>query len=230
MLKSTPLAPLSASPNGVDLSAVLSESVATLLAIEAAFLSAEPTPSNTCALEAKVLAVLRDMGLALVRHVLNHAEPAVEDCPKRVEFGDETYRRRSKTPNAIGTLFGEVEVLRCVYECLEPDQPCIWPLELRLGIVAGLATPALAERVGYWSAEHEQSAVRQLLRTDHGVTWSVASLRKVTASVRDGVAGPGITARVERIDEMVAEVEESSGKHPATLAVGRDGVMVPIRT
>ena len=33
-----------------------------------------------------------------------------------------------------------------------------------------LATPALAERVGRWSAEHEQDAVRDLLRAEHGVS------------------------------------------------------------
>lgn len=173
--------------------------------------------------------VLRDMGQAVVGHALNRAEPAVEDCPTRIAWGTESYRRRTKTRNTIGTLFGPIELSRCVYECLEAGESCVWPLELRLGIVAGLATPALAERVGRWSAEHEQDAVRGLLRTEHGVSWSVTSLRTVVASVRDGVVGPGETARVHRVIELLGEAEASSGKHRPTLAAGRDGVMVPIR-
>lgn len=173
--------------------------------------------------------VLRDVGRDVVNHVLNHAEPSAEDCPARVALGDETYRRRKKTPNVIATLFGSIELNRCVYECLEAGEACLWPLELRLGIVAGLATPALAERVGRWSADHEQSAVIELLQVEHGVSWSMTSLRKVAKAVRDGVAEPGQTARVQRVVELLTAAENSPGKHRPTLAVGRDGVMVPMR-
>jgi hypothetical protein len=100
---------------------------------------------------------------------------------------------------------------------------------MRLGIVAGLATPALAERVARWSAEQEQAAVLAGVSAEHGVSWSVASLRKVTVAVRDGVAEPGEQARVERLLELMSEAEQSLGKHRPTLAAGRDGVMVPIR-
>lgn len=174
-------------------------------------------------------AVLRDTGRDVVGHAFDHAEPAVEDCPARVAFGDETYRRRKKTPNSIATLFGPIELSRCVYECVDEGEGCLWPLELRLGVVAGLATPALAERVGRWSADHEQEAVRSLLQAEHGVSWSVASVRKAAAAVRDGVAEPGEAARVQRVVELLTAAERSTGKHRPTLAVGRDGVMVPIR-
>ena len=174
-------------------------------------------------------AVLREAGRDVVDWALNHAEPAVEDCPARVAFGEETYRRRAKTPNTIGTLFGPIELSRCVYECLEAGAACVWPLESRLGIVAGLATPAVAERVGRWSADHDQGAVLGLVRAEHGVSWSATSVRKLAAAVRDGVAEPGETARVERVLELLTEAGHSPGKHRPTLAVGRDGVMVPIR-
>lgn len=173
--------------------------------------------------------LLRDAGRDVVGHAFRHAEPAAEDCPARVRFGGETYRRRTKTPNAIATLFGPIELNRCVYECLEAGEACVWPSEVRLGIVAGLATPALAERVARWSADQEQAAVLALLQAEHGVSWSVTSVRKVAAAVRDGVAGPGEAARIERVVELLAAAENSPGKHRPTLAVGRDGVMVPVR-
>lgn len=133
------------------------------------------------------------------------------------------------TANTLGTLFGPVAIRRCVYECLEPGEPCCWPLELRLGVVAGLATPALAERISRWSADHEQLAVLALLRAEHGISWSVASIRKVTAAVGDETAEPGQKARVQRLVQLLTEAERSHGPHRPTLACGRDGVMVPIR-
>jgi len=200
-----------------------------LLAAVRQFHARPPTPAATFAFEHEVATILRQTGRDLIEFAYNHAEPPTEECPPRVRVGRETYRRRDKTPNTLGTLFGPIELRRCVYECLEPGEPCVWPLELRSGVVAGLATPALAERVGRWSAEHEQDAVQNLLRAEHGVSWSVTSLRKVVGAVREGVAGPGEQARVGRLLELLTEAEASSGKHRPTLACGRDGVMVPIR-
>jgi hypothetical protein len=225
---------MSRSPNVADSSAPelnqrLTEHLDALTDRVVAFLAGEPTPAATFAFERDVAARLRNVGQAVLDYAYNLAEPAAADCPTRVRFGGETYRRRRKTPNTLGTVFGPVVVRRCVYECLEPGERCVWPLELRLGVVGGLATPALAERAGRWAADHEQSAVRALLRAEHGVSWSVPSLRTVVAAVRDGVAGPGEQARVERLGELLAAADQSSGRYRPTLACGRDGVMVPIR-
>ena len=152
-----------------------------------------------------------------------------DEGPARVRFHGETYRRRDAAPNTIGTLFGEIELVRSVYECLEPGERCIVPWEMQWGVVAGLATPALAERIGRWSAQHEQQAVLDLLKTEHEVSWSVASLRKVARAVRDGVVEPGRQARQERVVELLKQANASKGRHRPTLVCGRDGVMVPIR-
>jgi hypothetical protein len=221
-------APATTSPPAV-LSHRLGERLAALLSLVAEYQSRPPTPAATFAFEHRVADLLRQTGRDLIEHVYNHAEPPPEECPARVRVGRETYRRHKKTPNTLGTLFGPVVLRRTVYECLELGEPCVWPLELRLGVVAGLATPALAERVGRWSADHEQAAVRGLLRAGHGVSWSVGSVRKVAGAVRDGVAGPGEHARVDRLVELLDQAQRSPGKHRPTLGCGRDGVMVPIR-
>jgi len=83
--------------------------------------------------------LLRETGREVVEFAYNHAEPSNEDCPLRVRIGRETYRRRDRTPNSIGTLFGPIERQRGVYECLELGEQCVWPLELRSGVVAGRA-------------------------------------------------------------------------------------------
>jgi len=200
-----------------------------LLAAVRQFHARPPTPAATFAFEHEVATILRQTGRDLIASAYNHAGPPTEECPPRVRVGRETYRRRANTPNTLGTLFGPIELRRRVYECLEPGEPCAWPLELRLGVVAGRATPALAERVGRWSAEHEQDAVRNRLRAEHDVSWSVTTLREVVGAVRDGVTGPGEQARVGRLLELLTEAEHSSGKHRPTPACGRDGVMVPVR-
>ena len=122
----------------------LGQRLAALIALETEYHVRPPTPAATFAFEQHVADLLRETGREVIEHAYNHAELVTEECPPRVRFGRETYRRRAKTPNTLGTLFGPIPLRRCAYECLEPGEPCIWPLELRLGVVAGLATPALA--------------------------------------------------------------------------------------
>src|SRR5713226_4699352 len=166
----------------------------------------------------------------LLGNEYNRLEPErLQDCPLRLRLADQEYRRRPKSCNVIGTLFGEIELRRYLYEATEAGEPSLFPLELQLGIEAGLATPALAERVGLWSAEHEQEQVRLLLRQEHGVFWSVKSLRKLTASLRDGVASFREEAQLAKVLELLENAEHSKGKHRPVLAAGRDGIHVPIR-
>ena len=42
----------------------------------------------------------------------------------------------------------------------------IHPLELCLGLEIGFATPALAERIGRWAADHSQGQVLEMLAHD----------------------------------------------------------------
>lgn len=166
----------------------------------------------------------------LVEHEYNRIEPEqLEDCPLRLGWADQEYRRRPKSRNRIGTLFGEIELRRYVYEATEAGERCLFPLEQQLGIEAGLATPALAERVGWWSAEHEQQRLRTLLQQEHGVSWSVKSLRKVTASLRDGMAPFREECQLAKLLEWLEKARKSKGKHRPVLAVGRDGIQVPLR-
>jgi hypothetical protein len=175
-------------------------------------------------------AILRETGRLLVENEYNRIEPQrVQDCPLRLRLAGQEYRRRPKSRNRIGTWFGPIELRRYLYEATERGERALFPLEMQLGIEAGLATPALAERVGLWSAEHEQEQVRTLLRHEHGVAWSVTSLRKLAASLRDGVASFREEAQRTQVLEWLNQAEQSRGPHRPVLAVGRDGIHVPIR-
>lgn len=166
----------------------------------------------------------------LVEQEYNAIEPEhLQDCPLRLRCAGQEYRRRPKSRNQIGTLFGAIELRRYLYEATEPGERSLFPLEIQLGIEAGLATPALAERVGLWSVEHEQQQVRQLLQQEHGVCWSVKSLRKVTASLRQGLASFREPTQVAKLLEWLEQAFQRRGKHRPVLAAGRDGIHVPIR-
>ena len=100
---------------------------------------------------------------------------------------------------------------------------------MHLGIEAGLATPALAERIGLQSADHTQQQVLDWLDRDHGIKWSAESLRKLSASLSGGLSAFRQPAQEKKILELLKKAEKSTGPHRPVLAVGRDGIMVPMR-
>jgi hypothetical protein len=201
-----------------------------LFALQQAFRQQPPTAELTCAFEKGTAAILREIGHVIVEHEYNRIEPTcLDDSPLRLRFAGAEYRRRPKSPKQVGTLFGEIELRRYLYEAVEPGEPALFPLEKNLGIEAGLATPALAERVGLWSVDHEQEQVRTLLLREHNVSWSVTSVRKVTTALRDGLASFREETQVARVLELLTKAFASKGKHRPVLAAGRDGIHVPIR-
>jgi hypothetical protein len=116
------------------------------------FLQDEPTPQKMMTFEHELSALLREVGRRIMAWVLNRIEPANDrEAPSRVQFEGRLYRRRRQHPRSVATLFGPVTLWRRLYAPLERRGSSMHPLELRLGIEAGLATPALAERVGYGS-------------------------------------------------------------------------------
>jgi hypothetical protein len=194
------------------------------------FLHHEPTPQQMATFERKLSALLREVGRRIVAWVLNHLEPDCPDeAPPRLWFKGQAYRRRRKHRTSIATLFGPVVVWRRLYEPLAPGRRAIHPLELKMGIEAGVATPALAERLGSWAADHTQRQVLAMLMHDHGVPWSCATLRKLLGSLRAGMAAHRHAAQVDQVLSWLQQARMSTGRFQPILAVGRDGVNVPLR-
>lgn len=188
------------------------------------------TPERAYAFEKKTAELLREAGRVLLEHEYNGIETErLDECPLRLRWAKQEYRRRPKSPHRIGTLFGEITLRRYLYEATEAGERALFPLQVQLGIEAGLATPALAERVGLWSAEHEQSQVLALLQQEHDVSWSVQSLRKVTASLRDGLASFREECQLAKLLELLTQADQCQGRQRPVLAAGRDGIHVPIR-
>jgi hypothetical protein len=152
------------------------------------FRRADPTPRDCQRFETRLQELLRELGRIVVEWTFNHLEPHDrKDLPAQIESHGTWYRRRSKTPNrSVATTFGTITLWRMLYQDVHGVEPSLFPLEIRLGLEAGRATPALAERAARAAVASPQGAVLAASRDDHGVRWSAATLRAVIAEVAAG--------------------------------------------
>jgi hypothetical protein len=199
-----------------------------------AFRTQSITPAVTCTFEAEVQRQLRHIGRVLLGWVYNRLEPD-DSCqaPALLEFEHNLYRRRERSPRRFGvaTLFGIIALMRLRYEPCDEGigLACVFPLEERLGLLLGKATPALAQRLGPWAAQHTQHNVLNLLQQEHQVSWSVATLRIMTATLSAAVTPFRHQAQVAQLLKLLRQAQDSPGPHRPVLCVGRDGIFVPIR-
>jgi hypothetical protein len=196
-----------------------------------AFRRADPAPRSCHRFEARLLELLRELGRIIVEWTFNHLESHDRrEMPGQMESHGTWYRRRSKTPNrSVATTFGTITLWRMLYQDVHGVEPSIFPLEVRLGLEAGRATPALAERAARAAVTSPQDTVLAALREDHGVSWSVATLRAVIAEVAAGMGVHRQEAQAARLLGWLERADQSSGSRKPVLAVGRDGLMLPIR-
>lgn len=214
-----------------DLATLLRHHLQQLLQCLDSFRRQSPTPTATHHFENDLAGLLRELGRMLVEWTFNHLEPDDPAAlPTQLLWEHQAYQRKRKSPRrALDGLFGPIRLKRQRYEPIDGGEHSIFPLEIALGIEAQRATPALAERVGHAAASLTQSSVRELLVQQHDVKWSVKTLRTVTASLSAGMSEHRETAQVAKLVEALHQAAQSTGPHPPTVSVGRDGVMVPVR-
>ena len=125
------------------------------------FRRADPTPRAGHRFETRLQELLRELGRIIVEWTFNHLEPHDrKELPGQIESRGTWYRRRGKTPNrSVATLFGTITLWRMLYQDVHGVEPSIFPLEIRLGLEAGRATPALAERAARAAVTSPQDAV-----------------------------------------------------------------------
>jgi hypothetical protein len=97
----------------VELMTLLLPQLLKLLAAIRSFRQQPPTPESTCAFEKDIAAITREANRVIAEHEYNRIEPErLDDCPFRLRFAGEEYRRRPKSRKPVGTLFGEIELRR----------------------------------------------------------------------------------------------------------------------
>lgn len=187
------------------------------------------TPLACYELEKDLQSALAETGREILEAEFNGVESADrQQAPPRFRYQKETYRINQRTPATIATSFGPIRLWSFLYLNEEPGEPGLHPLHVQLGIVAGMS-PVLAERLARWAVDHSQGEVRQLLQREHGLKWSNDRLRAALREYRRRVAPFRPELQAERLGRWLQQAERSRGRHRPVLAVGRDGVMVPIR-
>jgi len=216
----------------LDLTVKLVPLIVSLGGFICAYMNGPITPEATCQFELGVQQRLREIGRVIIEWVYNNLED-LRGASALLEFDGNVYRLRGeKSPHRLGiaTLFGVIPLWRMRYEPCDAGLGlrCLFPLELRLGLIGDKATPALASRIGIWTAQHTQETVRGLLSQEHNVAWSVSTLRKVVAMLSEGLAPLSAKAQADYLLKLLRQAHDSKGGHRPVLCTGRDGIFVPI--
>jgi hypothetical protein len=195
------------------------------------FRRAKRSPEAAFRFETHLQDLLRELGRVIVQWTFNRLEP--EDILSRkmaslLHYDGEYFRRRNKSPmRNLNCLFGPIALRRFYYEPLEYCGRGLFPLEIQLGIVTGVATGALADTVARLAADLTQRQTLDRLR-QQGVIWGTRTLRKVVAAMAEGMSEHRHRAQVETLLSWLSTAAASKGPRRFVLSVGRDGVMIPI--
>lgn len=195
------------------------------------FHSAAVTPRSFLDLENELAALAAEACRQVLEREANAAEPDDKRAlANKVRYHKETYRINKKTPTSLATRFGTITLRSFYYLNEEDGEPGLHPLWLRLGIGAGRATPGLLERVARLSVDHTQAEVRAWLLREHGVKWSNDRLRAALTGFRQALLPFVAGLQKARLLTWLRQAEQARGRHRPVLAVGRDGIMIPMRS
>ncbi len=196
------------------------------------FRSQPPSPSATHRFETELASLLCELGRRIVQWTLNHLE--ADDramLPASLFWQNDHYRLKRLSPTRnLNCLFGKIRVRRWLYEPTEGlGLSSLFPLDLKLGLVCGVATPALADRVAQLAVDFSQRQLLAVLRDQHQVCWGVETLRKVTTGMAEAMSPFRHAAQVEQVLGWLKQAAAEGGPRRIVLSAGRDGIMLPIR-
>jgi len=184
------------------------------------------SPKELFEFETNLQRLLCEVGRIIVQWKLNSLESRNRaNLPLILLHQHDAYylKRRSPTRN-LNCLFGKIRVYRWLYEPSESlGLSCLFPLELQLGIVAGVATPALADRVANLSSDMTQRQLLDVLRSQHQVCWGTETLRKTVAAMAEGLSPFRHQAQVAKLLNRLKQAADMGGPRKIQLVVGRDG-------
>ena len=190
------------------------------------------TPRELFDFETKLQRLLCEVGRLIVQWKLNSLESRDPcDLPRYLLHQRDAYHRKRLSPTRnLNCLFGKIRIYRWLYEPSESlGLSCLFPLELQLGIVAGVATPALADRVALLSSDLTQRQLLDVLQSQHQVCWGTETLRKTVAAMAEGLSPFRHQAQVAKLLSLLQQAADAGGPRKIQLVVGRDGIMLPIR-
>ena len=194
------------------------------------FSSNEITPTSTDKLERRLERLARELARLVFERTIRRVESdQLNQTASSFTFNGESYRRNRRTTNNLDTRFGSISFERWFYQNTQAKSSGIAPLDVRLGLVAGRMTPALAEVTGRLAADMPQQAALDMLHERFGVRPGVEAYRRVVAEVATQVRTVHDDEAIAQLIEWVEQARQSEGKRDVLLQVGRDGVFVQTR-
>jgi hypothetical protein len=198
------------------------------------FMGQSPTPQGMFEFERELAEQLRQLGLTMVQFALNNLEPDVaHEMPSRMRRGTAEYSRKGRKTRHRGGVacrFGMLELSRWSYEPLSEESESglrsIVPLAEQLGLVAGKATPALAEIIGRLSSDRPENSVVEFLRREHAVTLAAETVCLVRDAVAQGISQH---LQAQQAHLVVNAIRTGRSQGHVILAAGRDGIYLPMR-
>ena len=128
--------------------------------------------------EVRVRELLQVIGQALTVELLGRKDVTAP----RVEYGGQTYYRKEATPGHYQTPYGEVVVVRHLYQSSAGGET-LCPLERNCQLSFGSATPLLAEVVSFKLASQTARELEQDLAQCQGLALSDTYLRALGEQV-----------------------------------------------
>jgi hypothetical protein len=216
-----------------DLAEVIQGALDKIVELAEQFTSQPVSPAATHHFELRLQEALRELGRQVSQHAYNRLEPQdARDLAKHLRGYAGPYTRLNrKTAQNVWTLFGQVRLWRAGYRpSHQGPEAAIFPLADSLGLIHG-ASPALADRAARLLAGSgtSQRQVLKRLKEGHGVGWGVVKLRQVTQAVSGRLAGHTRQAQAQQLLGWLKAASEGTGRHKPVLAVGRDGITLPLR-
>lgn len=162
--------------------------------------------------------------MALERELLA-AELARYDVDnKEVEVDGERYRRVMLSGKNYLTTAGEVRVKRHLYRRVGGnDERCICPLDYRVGLIGGYATPRAARQMSWVTAHLPPRTAAELFAEIGGMKPSHTTIDQQPKMISE------CWERHRLAWESTLRQAEDIPVDIATLAVSLDGVMAPVR-
>lgn len=177
----------------------------------------DPNELDAVELEGASMSIVMALGLGLMKEVFRRADESVAE----VVVSGERWGNRKESPGTYTVKFGTFKLNRSGYQQSGRGK-VMFPLDLRLGVVQGRYSPAMA-RLMAWTiaempAEHGEAYLKEV-----GVgTVSSSTLHRIPQDM---------SAVYEQEREEIEAVVRGEWRTPEgthTIQVGMDGVMVPM--
>ncbi|QDU92726.1 hypothetical protein Pla8534_04740 [Lignipirellula cremea] len=144
----------------------------------------EISPASCFQFEKRLERLLRELGRLILQQTIRRLEsPLREQTVASFVWNGEHYRRNRRTANTIDTSFGTIAYERWFFQNRSSRSPGVAPLDVRLGVIAGRMTPALAEVACRLAADLPQPAALHMLQERFTVKLSVDAYRRVIAEL-----------------------------------------------